>query len=91
MIDPKKWQPIIVEWEDALTSHAPHNSRQYIKTYKPMIRKSIGFLLGRTEEHIHISATDDRSAVDYDDSDDITTIPIGMIRKVSFLTSSETP
>jgi len=89
MSDPKKWDSLIIVWEDAMISHSPSNSKYYVKHYKPVIRRSIGFLLGRTDDHIHISSTDDRLSSDYDDAEDITTIPMSMVRSVILLTPSE--
>ena len=87
----KKWDAVTVVWEDAVTRHGASNSKRYVKEYRPIIRKSIGYLIEKNSRHVHISATDDRPSKEYDDVDEVTTIPMGMVIEVILLVPQETP
>lgn len=91
MTNEERFRPVIITWEDAMTQHGAINSRQYVKTYRPSIRQSIGFLIGKTNSQVHISSTDDRLSMDHEDSDEITSIPMGMVRSISFLSPVQIP
>lgn len=87
----KKFDAVIVLWEDAMTQHGPCNSKHYVREYEPVMRKSIGFLIAKNDRHVHITATDDRMSHMLDDSDDVTTIPIGMVHSVTLLVPAQSP
>ncbi len=91
MSDIKKWQAVSILWEDAITFHGAFSSRDYVKNYEPVMRITIGFLIGKSERHIHVSSTDDRRSMEHCDSDEITTIPMSMVKSVTVLVPQETP
>lgn len=90
MSDLKKWSPVVVEWEDAFSTFGSNYSKAYVKFYKPVIRRSIGFLLEKNSRYVHITATDDRAIKDHEDCDDILTVPIAMVRSVTLLVPEQT-
>lgn len=85
MSDPKMWDGVTVSWIDAVTRHGPNNAKQYAKEFKPVLRHSIGYYIGKSGGYIHISATDDRPSREYDNADYITSIPMGMVVEVTVL------
>ena|SRR5271163_2410658 len=91
MSDMKKWDVVSILWEDAVTRHGAHNGKHYVKDYEPVLRRSVGYLLAKNERHIHVSSTDDRLSREYDDSDEVTSIPMSMVRQVTVLVPVETP
>jgi hypothetical protein len=89
--DLKKWDVIAVLWEDAMTQHGPCNAQNYVKEYEPVLRRSVGYLIAKNDRHIHVTATDDRLSEMSDDADEMTTIPMGMVRQVTLLVPAEIP
>ena len=85
----KKWQPVIVDWKDAVTIHEHSNSDD---ASDPATRRTIGFLIRRSRDAITIAMEDDRSADLGDDNDCQikTTIPLGMVHSFTVLQETET-
>lgn len=74
---------VAVSWEDAFVDNDPHNSKSYINNYRPCIRKTCGFFLHLDTRGIFITETDDRQGcITGTDCEQITTIPLRMIRTV---------
>jgi hypothetical protein len=84
------WDVVAVSWIDAVTRHGAHNAKQYVKEYKPVLRRSIGYFIAKSGGHIHISATDDRPSKEYDNVDEVTSIPMGMVVEVTLLVPQQT-
>jgi hypothetical protein len=88
MAHARKWSPVVVLWEDAETHSDPINSEEFIATYKPLMRKTIGFLLHRDKERIFVAMDSDRSRAMADGGNDCqttTVIPAAMIHEVKYL------
>jgi hypothetical protein len=86
----KMWDVVVVSWVDAVTQHGAYNAKDYVKGYRPVLRRSIGYFIGKSCGHIHMSATDDRSSREYDNADEVTSIPYGMVTEVTLLAPQET-
>jgi hypothetical protein len=78
----KKWTPIIVTWIDAVSLEGPQHSDT---SFECVTRHSIGHFLKRSAEIITIAMEDDRSVDEASDCDSVTSIPLGMIRKITVL------
>jgi hypothetical protein len=73
---------VLIEWLDAVTDDAGWKKIEDVKKTRPPVCKSVGWILKETKTHITIAAT-----IHGDDCDGDVTIPRGMIRKVTELTS----
>lgn len=78
-----KWSPIIVEWLDATGTRESHNSEEYVASYVPYIRRTVGFFLYYSEEKgLIITETDDRKGNGSEDCENITVVPACMVRRI---------
>lgn len=79
---------VVVVWEDAWTSanaqfSGPDEALTY---YKPMIRRSIGYWVAKTEDVVAIAIDDDRNDPSTDkDNGGISYIPTGMVRSIQIV------
>ena len=81
----RKFDPVIVTWEDAHSDYEDHNADKYVANYKPMIRKTIGFLLAKTATHVFVAMDNDSESMHATDGKDvqtITTIPLRMVESI---------
>lgn len=79
----KKWDVVVVEWEDAFSDSAdPKKSVEFIASLKPCIRYSSGFLIHKDKERIVLASVKDTEANVEGDCEDITVIPMGMVREI---------
>lgn len=79
------WTPVSITWEDAHSDYDGHDAEKYVENYKPMVRTSTGFLIGRTDQHVFIAMDDDRAGYPHatdKNCQTVTTIPIRMIEGV---------
>lgn len=85
----KKWTPIVVTWVDAVTVREEMHSDQ-LDDAKPILRRSIGFLLQQNRQEVVICMEDDRLKNDgTNDCQTVTGIPRGMVRAVTPLYYNE--
>lgn len=79
----KKWTIVLVEWLDAVKELEMTDSEA---DFKCVIRRSVGHFLKKNGEIITIAMEDDRDAKDEgSDCDNITSIPLGMVKQVTVL------
>jgi hypothetical protein len=78
----KRWTAIMVSWLDAVTENGPQNSDS---EFQCPTRHSIGHFIKRNGESITIAMEDDRGVDESSDCDTVTSIPLGMVRKVTVL------
>ncbi len=81
----KKFDPVVVEWLDATGTKESHDSEEFVASYVPMIRRTVGFYLHCSEHGIFITETDDRLGVLSEDCENITVIPLSMLRQIEQL------
>ncbi len=78
----KKWTPVIVRWEDAVTVHDPMHSDD-LDDANPVERTSIGFLVRKNAKAVTICMEDDRESHDPDrDCQTVTSIGARMVIEV---------
>lgn len=82
---PSLWGPVVIEWMDASGTYENHNAKGFVRKYEPFIRRSIGFFLGKNKNGYFICDTDDRGLPGDHDAENITVIPLGMVREVRLL------
>lgn len=84
------WEPVIVTWEDAFSPPHENESSRIAGPYRPLLRRSIGFLIIADKERVSIVMDDDRSQGDRAEGDceTVTIIPRGMVRDIVYLTES---
>lgn len=83
----KKWTPLVCEWEDATSTSQGLNSKDFVTSYNPMIRRTVGFFLHKNDHGIFICETDDRLGIFSQDCENVTVIPLGMIRRIEVLST----
>ena len=83
----KKWAFVLVTWADAVSYRDEAHSDD---AFPIAVRKSVGHFIKRTPEAISIAMEDDREHDgDVHDCQTVTSIPLGMIRKVTILVPVE--
>ncbi len=80
-----KWDPVVVEWLDATGTKESHDSEEFVASYVPMVRRTIGFYLHCSDHGIFITETDDRLGILSEDCENITVIPLSMLRQIEQL------
>jgi hypothetical protein len=82
----KRWSLIEIEWEDAWTEMKQAHDSEY-KKYKPVIRKTVGYVLVNDKERVTVAGTDDRQSQTSIETNcaDVTTIPKGMVKAINYL------
>lgn len=80
-----KWTPTIVTWTDAATHGESYDSEEFVASYRPMVRRTVGFFLYRDDKGIYITETDDREGNLHEDCERITVIPPAMILRTEVL------
>lgn len=79
----KRWTPVVVTWRDAVTVREEMHSDD-LEDAKPVIRRSIGFLLKMNRSEVVICMEDDRAKDDsHSDCQTVTGIPRGMVVAVT--------
>lgn len=83
----KRWQPVLVIWEDAFGTTGPEHADKFVAEYKPAIRRTIGYVFAIQPERIFIAGTDDRDGAPSTEGNiaDINVIVRGMIREFLIL------
>lgn len=83
----RKWKPVVVLWEDAETNCEPVSSTEFVENYKPLMRRTIGFLLHRDKDRIFVAMDNDapRASENGNDCQTVTVIPGAMIHEVKYL------
>ena len=77
----RKWEVVMVEWLDAVLHEGGQRSSN---VFPCAIRRSIGHFIQRSPEAITIAMEDDsQDAEDASDCDNVTTIPLGMVRSIT--------
>ena len=78
----EKWTHVAVTWEDAMVDSGPHNSDEFVRNFRPCVRRSSGYVIGYTDRHIFVATTDDRDSNVSQDCEDVTVIPIAYVRRI---------
>jgi hypothetical protein len=82
-------KPAIVEWEDAAAYQEDTHVDKLLDEDAPVIRKTVGWFIGRFRGRLYL-CTDNDGAEEGDHA--IGTpikIPVGMVRKITFLKEAE--
>lgn len=75
----RRWTPVIVSWEDAVTIGQAHSDDDF----ETVIRSTIGFFIRRTAKSITVCMEDDRKTKNPEaDIETTTTIPIALVKEV---------
>ncbi len=86
----KRWDKLEVEWEDARVTDGGCDPDTYLREFKPCLRRTVGYYIGRRDNVLFITETDDRDSGSFNTvqqvADRINEIPFGMIRKITKLT-----
>jgi hypothetical protein len=83
----KKWTLVLVTWLDAVSFEDPQHSDD--DDFSCPTRNSVGHFIRRTQEAITLAMEDDRGLDSTSDCDSVTSIPVGMIRKVAILVEKQ--
>lgn len=82
------WDLVLVVWHDAYHTNSPGHTSDRTE-YVPCVRKSVGWVVAMTAEHIEIAQTDDREGtLEESDHDEALTLPLGIVQKVIRLLGS---
>jgi hypothetical protein len=78
---------VVVEWEDAWASPTAQISfpEEALQAYRPMIRRSLGYWLCKTDDVVIIATDDDRFEQGSSDVGSLAFIPTGMVRSIRIL------
>lgn len=84
MKDPRPHEPVVVKWIDASHDAGTQfdSPQSALDAYRPAIRRSIGFWVGRSGEAVHIATDDDRSSEARSALGGVAAIPTGMVREI---------
>lgn len=86
-----KWTPVEVEWEDIKVDSASCDSADFLKSYKPCRRRTLGYVIDQSDKYLVVAETDDRNAESGDgDCERVNTILYANILTVTQL-SRPTP
>lgn len=87
MIQPKPFDPVIVTWSDAYVeaTEVCDSPSEALKAYKPLLRKSIGFWVGRSDACVAIATDDDRKTDTPQRLGGISYIPLAMVTHIEVL------
>ena len=87
-----KWTIVEVEWEDIKCDSGTCESADFLKTYKPSIRRTLGYVIDQSPKYLVIAETDDRKGdVAAGDCERVNTIPVFNIINCCVLTRPEMP
>jgi hypothetical protein len=80
---------LCITWEDAQVTEGGLSITEYLKEYKPCIRRTLGFYVGTKSNAIFIAETDDRLANNFWekplDVERVNAIPLSMVTEIEKL------